>query len=425
MRLFDILALLIGFSAVFSWLNDRYLKLPSAIGLMLFAMLFSLVLQLPLPFLPDLQEQVARMLDSIDLTEAFLHGMLGFLLFAGALHVDLKELARQKWVIVTLATAGTIGAALLISGGSYLLFQAIGLPVPFIYCLLFGALISPTDPVAVLGILKRAKAPKALEMKITGESLFNDGVAVVLFMALLTLAVGETSPSILDTLILLLQEIVGGVLFGLVMGWIALQMIRRTENYQVEIMVTLALAMSGYAIAAHAHVSAPIAIVIAGLLIGSYGRTNAMHEATLHRLDDFWELVDEVLNAVLFVLIGLEVLVIQVSGDLILAGLIAIPLTLAARWISIALPIRLMRRSRTFEPGVVPILTWGGLRGGISVALVLSLPEGEIGDILLTVTYFVVVFSVLVQGLTIGPLVRAVAARSKRASDRADAEAST
>jgi CPA1 family monovalent cation:H+ antiporter len=425
MRLFDILALLIGFSAVFSWLNDRYLKLPSAIGLMLFAMLFSLALQLPLPFLPDLQEQVARMLDSIDLTEAFLHGMLGFLLFAGALHVDLKELARQQWVIGTLATAGTFGAALLISVGSYLLFHAIGLPVPFIYCLLFGALISPTDPVAVLGILKSAKAPKALEMKITGESLFNDGVAVVLFMALLTLAVGETSPSIPDTLILLFQEIVGGVLFGLVMGWLALQMIRRTDNYQVEIMVTLALAMSGYAIAAHAHVSAPIAIVIAGLLIGSYGRTTAVHEATLHRLDDFWELVDEVLNAVLFVLIGLEVLVIQVTGDLILAGLIAIPLTLAARWISVGVPIRLMRRSRTFEPGVVPILTWGGLRGGISVALVLSLPEGEIGDILLTVTYFVVVFSVLVQGLTIGPLVRAVAARGKRASDSAGAETAT
>ncbi len=414
MRLFDILALLIGFSAIFSWLNDRYLKLPSAIGLMLFAMVFSLALQLPLPFAPDLQEQVARMLGSIDLTEAFLHGMLGFLLFAGALHVDLRELARQKWAIITLATAGTFGAALLISVGSYLLFLAIGLPVPFVYCLLFGALISPTDPVAVLGILKSAKAPKALEMKITGESLFNDGVAVVLFMALLTLAVGDTSPSILDTLILLLQEIFGGVLFGLVMGWIALQMIRRTDNYQVEIMVTLALAMSGYAIAAHAHVSAPIAIVIAGLLIGSHGRATAVHEATLHRLDDFWELVDEVLNAVLFVLIGLEVLVIQVTGDLILAGLIAIPLTLAARWISVGVPIRLMRRSRTFEPGVVPILTWGGLRGGISVALVLSLPKGEIGDILLTVTYIVVVFSVLVQGLTIGPLVRAVAARANR-----------
>ena len=215
------------------------------------------------------------------------------------------------------------------------------------------------------------------------------------------------------------------MLFGVVLGWIALQMIRRTEHYQVEIMVTLALAMSGYAIAAHAHVSAPIAIVIAGLLIGSYGRTSAMHEATAHRLDDFWELVDEVLNAVLFVLIGLEVLVIQVSGDLILAGLIAIPLTLAARWVSIAFPIRLMRRSRTFEPGVVPILTWGGLRGGISVALVLSLPEGEIGDILLTVTYFVVVFSVLVQGLTIGALVRAVAARGKREPDRAGAETAT
>lgn len=414
MRLFDILALLIGLSALFSWLNDRFLKLPNAIGLMLVALVFSLLLQLPLPFAPGLEEQVAHMMESIDLTEAFLHGMLGFLLFAGALHVDLSELARQKWAVITLASASVVGATLLIGIGSYLLFLALGIPVPFLYCLVFGALISPTDPVAVLGILKSAGAPKALEMKITGESLFNDGVAVVLFMALLTLAAGETTPALGATLFLLIKEILGGLLFGFVLGWIALQMIRHTENYQVEIMVTLALAMSGYAIAAHAHVSAPIAIVIAGLIIGNHGRATAVTEATRHRLDDFWELVDEVLNAVLFVLIGLEVLVIEVTGDLILAGLLAIPLVLVVRFVSVGVPIHLMRRSRSFEPGVVPILTWGGLRGGISVALVLSLPKGSVADILLTVTYSVVVFSVLVQGLTLGPLVRAVAARARR-----------
>ena len=420
MRLFDILALLIGFSAIFSWLNDRFLKLPNAIGLMLVALVFSLLLQLPLPFAPGLHEHVAHMLGSIDLTEAFLHGMLGFLLFAGALHVDLSELAKVKWAVMVLASASVLGATVLIGGGSWLLFLVIGIPVPLIYCLLFGALISPTDPVAVLGILKSAKAPKALEMKITGESLFNDGVAVVLFMALLTLATGEEALGLGETLLLLIQEIAGGLLFGFVLGWIALLMIRRTDNYQVEIMVTLALAMSGYAVAAHAHVSAPIAIVVAGLLIGNHGRATAVTEATRHRLDDFWELVDEVLNAVLFVLIGLEVLVIEVTGEYLLAGLLAIPLVLGARLVSVWIPIHLMRRSRSFEPGVVPILTWGGLRGGISVALVLSVPKGSIGDVLLTVTYCVVVFSVLVQGLTLGPLVRAVAARTNRVTRPSD-----
>jgi monovalent cation:H+ antiporter, CPA1 family len=413
MRLFDVLAVLIGFSALFSWLNDRYLKLPNAIGLMLIALVFSLALLLPFPFARELEREVQIMLASIDFSEALLQGMLGFLLFAGALHVDLRELAKHKGAIMVLASASVLGATLLIGGGSWLLFRAIGIDVPLIYCLLFGALISPTDPVAVLGILKNAKAPKSLEMKITGESLFNDGVAVVVFMLLAGFAAGEANPGLGGTLWLFATEIFGGLAFGLVIGWIALYMIGKTANYQVEIMVTLALAMSGYAIAQHAHVSAPIAIVVAGLMIGSRGRSTALTEATKYRLDDFWELVDEILNAVLFVIIGLEVLAITMTGEFMLAGLLAIPLVLAARFVSVGLPFLVIRRFRRFEPGLLSILTWGGLRGGISVALALSLPEGDSRDVILTVTYIVVVFSVLVQGLTLGPLVRAVAARSE------------
>jgi len=408
MRLFDILALLIGFAAVFSWLNDRFLRLPNAIGLMLIALAFSLMLLLPLPFAQELEHEVELMLANIDLGEALLQGMLGFLLFAGALHVDLHELAKQKWVVGILASASVLGATLLIGGGIYLVFLILGIDVPFLYCLLFGALISPTDPIAVLGILKSAKAPKDLEVKITGESLFNDGVAVVVFMVLLGLATGEANPGLFGTLSLLATEILGGLLFGLALGWIAILMIQRTDNYQVEIMVTLAVAMSGYAIAQHAHVSAPIAIVVAGLLIGNRGRATAVTEETRYRLDDFWELVDEILNAVLFVLIGLEVLVISMTGQYMLAGLLAIPLVLAARLVSVGIPIHMMRRTHPFSPGVISVLTWAGLRGGISVALALSLPPGEVRDVLLTVTYIVVVFSVLVQGLTLGPLVRTV-----------------
>ncbi|CRI65824.1 Sodium/hydrogen exchanger [Thiocapsa sp. KS1] len=415
MRLFDVLAVLIGFAALFSWLNDRYLKLPNAIGLMLIALVFSLVLLLPFPFARELEQEVQRMLASIDFSEALLQGMLGFLLFAGALHVDLRELARHKWAIAILASASVLGATILIGGASWLLFFALGLDVPLIYCMLLGALISPTDPVAVLGILKQAKAPKSLETKITGESLFNDGVAVVVFTLLAGLAAGETAPAPGSALLLFATEIFGGLAFGFVIGWIALYMIGKTANYQVEIMVTLALAMSGYAIAEHAHVSAPIAIVVAGLMIGSRGRATALTEATRYRLDDFWELVDEILNAVLFVIIGLEVLAITMTGTFVLAGLVAIPLVLVARLVSVGLPFHLLRRRRHFEPGFLSILTWGGLRGGISVALALSLPEDSPRDLILTVTYIVVVFSVLVQGLTLGPLVRTVAARSERA----------
>lgn len=404
MRLFDIIAILITLSAVFSWLNYRVLKLPTAIGLMLSALLMSLMLQVP--FFGGLEHQAEAMLASIDFDETLLHGMLSFLLFAGALHVNLSDLAQQRWVIGILSTVGVVGATFLIAGGIYYVFSWLAIDVPFIYCLLFGALISPTDPIAVLGILKSAGAPKTLETKITGESLFNDGVAVVVFLVLVEIAAGHANVSFTSVATLFFKEAIGGLVFGFLCGSLAFFMLIKVDNYQVEVLITLALVTGGYAAAEHLHLSAPIAIVVAGLLIGNHGRRAAMSDKTREHLDTFWELVDEILNAVLFVLIGLEVLVISLRDDYLLAGVLAIPLILLVRLFSVGLPITMMRPFRSFTPGVVSLLTWAGLRGGISVALALSLPSGEMRDVLLTVTYVVVVFSILVQGLSLGPLVR-------------------
>jgi CPA1 family monovalent cation:H+ antiporter len=407
MNLFHILAMLLTASAIFSYINYRFLKLPTTIGIMLVALAFSLLLNLLSPFGIEIEHEVEIMLDSIEFDDAVLHGMLSFLLFAGALHVDLSELSRQRGVIITLATLGVVSATFIIGAVSWYVFNLVGVAIPFIYCLLFGALISPTDPIAVLGILKQSNAPKSLEAKITGESLFNDGMAVVVFLVLLRIAAGGTDVSASDVLLLFSQEAIGGVIFGLGAGALTYWMLKSVDNYQVEVLLTLALVTGGYAVAEVLHLSAPIAIVCAGLLIGNHGRTLAMSEKTREHLDTFWELVDEVLNAVLFVLIGLEVLTLVYDQKYLLAGLLAIPIVLLARFITVGIPITVMRRFRNFTPGAIKILTWGGLRGGISVALALSLPASDIRDALVVVTYVVVIFSILVQGLTIGPLIRA------------------
>jgi len=406
MNLFHILAILISLAAAFSFLNYRYLRLPTAIGLMLIALLASLGLVLLGPHAHGLKEYAARLLHAVDFDATLLHGMLSFLLFAGAIHINLADLARQRWVIATLATASVLGATFIIGFLAHGCFGLLGLDIPLIDCLLFGALISPTDPIAVLGILKRAGASKSLETKITGESLFNDGVAVVVFLALLSVAAGGHEVSAGSIVWLFLQEAVGGVLYGLAVGALAFWMLKQVDDYSVEVLITLALTTGGYALGELLHLSAPIAIVVAGLLIGNHGRAHAMSERTREHLDTFWELIDEILNAVLFVLIGLEVLILAYREEYLYAGLLAIPIALFARLVSVGIPIGLMRRFRDFSPMVVSVLTWGGLRGGISVALALSLPAGATRDALVTVTYVVVAFSILVQGLSIGPLVR-------------------
>jgi CPA1 family monovalent cation:H+ antiporter len=406
MNLFHILALLLTIAALFSYLNHRFLKLPTTIGIMLIALLFSLALLLLEPLVEGIADKVELMLKSVDFDAAVLHGMLGFLLFAGALHVNLADLAEQRGMIGFLATFGVIGTTAIIGVLSWWAFGLTGLEVPFIDCLLFGALISPTDPIAVLGILKQAGAPKNLEAKITGESLFNDGVAVVVFLVMADIAAGDDHISTWTVLGLFAQQAAGGVLFGLGTGFAAYRMLRSVDNYQVEMLITLALVTSGYALAEKLQLSAPIAIVVAGLLIGNQGRLMPMPERTREHLNTFWELMDEILNAVLFVLIGMEVLVLVFREQYLAAGLIAIPIVLLARFITVGLPITLMRRFRSFSPNTVKILTWGGLRGGISIALALSLPAGEVRNTLVAVTYEVVVFSILVQGLTIGWLIK-------------------
>ncbi|MCL4197279.1 MAG: sodium:proton antiporter [Phycisphaerales bacterium] len=413
--LFEIIAILITLAALFSYVNHRLLGLPTTIGLMILAMVLSTALIIAGTFVPSVRDAAEAMLESIDFDETLLHGMLGYLLFAGALHINLNDLARHKVVIGTLASIGIVISTALVGGATWCIFRLVGMPVDLIYCLLFGALISPTDPIAVLGILKSLAAPKDLETKIAGESLFNDGVGVVVFLALLGFAGaghGEEPVGLASVAMLFLKEVVGGAMFGLLIGLIAYCMLKNVENYQVEVLITLALVTGGYSVAYVWHLSGPIAMVVAGLLIGNHGRSFAMSDTTREHLDTFWELIDEILNAVLFVLIGLEVLVLTVEGRYVLAGVLAIPTVLAARFISVGVPMGVLPRPRRV-PHAVKLLTWGGLRGGISVALALALRDalkghvdGRVTDAILVMTYAVVVFSIVVQGLTIGPILR-------------------
>lgn len=406
MRLFDILALLITLTAIFSYINHRYLRLPLTIGVMLIGLIMSLCLLALKPLGLDLTPQANTILGEIDFNQTLMHGMLSYLLFAGALHVNLADLAEQKWLIATLATLGVLASTTIIGVLLWLLLDLINIDLPFLYCLVFGALISPTDPIAVLGILRTVHAPKSLETKITGESLFNDGIGVVVFILISGFAFGETDITPGAVIAFFLKEALGGVIFGFVIGGITYAMLKRVDNYQVEILLTLALVTGGYAMAEVLHVSAPIAIVVAGLLIGNHGRLLAMSEITVERLDTFWELIDEILNAVLFVLIGLEILVITFEAHLLIAGVLSIFIVLIARFVSVGVPIFFIRKFRELTPGVIKILTWGGLRGGISVALALSLPASAERETILAITYCVVVFSILVQGLTIGRLIK-------------------
>lgn len=408
MDMLQITAVLISLTAVFSFLNYVFLKLPSTIGVMAISMALSLMLLLlgGLGF-PLLLEQEQSLLAGIDFSTTLLHGMLSFLLFAGALHVDINRLSEMKWIVASLATIGVLISTLLVAVLLWGVSLLLDLPLTFIHCLLFGALISPTDPVAVISTLKTLGVPASLETKIAGESLFNDGVGVVLFLVIFNIAYASEPMQAVDVAELFVTETLGGALFGLLIGYIAYRMLRQVDNYQVEIIISLALVMGGYAFAEAWHLSAPIAIVVAGLLIGNHGRQFAMSDKTREHLDTFWELVDEILNAVLFVLLGLEIqLIIPISTNTFLLSLLAIPVVLLARFVSVSIPVSVLRSRYQFSPGVIKILTWGGLRGGISVALVLTLPADEVRLYLLPMTYAVVVFAMLVQGLTLGRVVK-------------------
>lgn len=383
---FDVIAVLVVLAALFSYVNSQWLRLPATIGLMLVALAFSLALLAIDHFGAGLGPRVRSFLERIDFSDTLLQGMLCFLLFAGSLHIDLADLAKNKGVIAILATLGVVGSTLAVGAGGWLAFGWLGLGIPFLVCLLFGALISPTDPIAVLAILKTANVPKALSTQIAGESLFNDGVAVVVFVVLLRLGTGAAGIGPVEVGLMFLREVAGGVALGLLAGWAAYLLIRRVDDYQVEILLTLALVVGSYALARRVHVSGPIAVVVAGLLIGNHGRALAMSDRTRENLDKFWELVDELLNAVLFVLIGLEVILVKLDRQLLLAAAVAALLVLAARLATVGLPLVLLRRRWQVARGSVRLLTWGGLRGGISVALALTLPAGPHRDAILAIT---------------------------------------
>jgi CPA1 family monovalent cation:H+ antiporter len=406
MPLFDIIALLLSLAALFAYINHRYVRLPPTIGVMVIALVVSLALIIAGEIVGEgVKAPAAELLRHIDFGEALLHGMLSLLLFAGALHIDLSDLRHEVGVVSVLSTIGVLLSTCIVGGLGWLVFRALGMSVPLLGCLILGALISPTDPIAVLGILKTAGAPRSLETQTAAESLFNDGIGVVVFLTLLDVA-HSGDFSLGWFLWLFVKSAIGGLLFGIGAGLVTYHALRRVNNYQVEVMITLALATAGYALAERLHLSAPIAIVAAGLLIGNQGRTLAMAKQTEKRLDDFWELVDEILNAILFVLVGLQVLVMPLGWIYFLASAVFVPIVLLARWASVAAVVSVMKRWRRFERGAIAILTWGGLRGGLSVAMALSLPPSPYRTTLIAITYGVVVFSIVVQGITIGRVVR-------------------
>ncbi|MEO6743075.1 MAG: sodium:proton antiporter [Caldimonas sp.] len=394
-------------TALLAYLNQRFVGLPTAIGVMAIALGASLMLVGldTIGVLPSLHAYEQGLLRRLDFTAVIMQGMLSLLLFAGALHVDLSELKALRWPVGLLAVFGTLASTMIVAFALWWLLPFVGLPLPLLHCLLFGALISPTDPIAVMGILKSAQAPQSLEIVIAGESLFNDGVGVVVFSLLLGVLLSGHTPSVGEGALLLFREAGGGVAFGLALGYVTFRLLRSIDHYQVEVLITLAAVMGGYTLATHLHVSGPLAMVVTGLMIGNHGRALAMSDATRHHVDLFWELIDEILNAVLFVLLGLEVTMVHFNGGVAPAAVVAVVLTLAARSLTVGLPMTLWRRFG-LPSGAWKVLAWGGLRGGISVALALSLPAGRERDILVAFTYCVVAFSILGQGLTIGHVVR-------------------
>ncbi|MEM9110556.1 MAG: sodium:proton antiporter [Planctomycetota bacterium] len=489
MSFFDIAGILVGLAALFALINHKLLKLPATVGLMLLALLHAVALLAIGQVYPGVLGSAELLIGSIDFDQTLMQGMLGYLLFAGALHVNLSDLKKQTWVIALLATVGVLATTFIVGGLTYLITGWLGIEVRFIYCLIFGSIVAPTDPIAVLGIVKKLGAPKTLETKIAGESLFNDGVGVVVFIALLGIAglgghensqnktqqqqaqppvvtIGEltitgtrveteinhetgepeliiTDPgtikhngvevsaplaieeihdesgqnSAVDVAKLFALEAGGGIALGFILGLLCFFLLRSIDHYATEILLSLAVVTGGYALAMDLHVSGPLAMVVAGLILGNHGRTLAMSEKTRDHLDTFWELVDELLNAVLFVLIGLEVLVLSFKGDYLLAGAMAIPAALLARFISVGSVVTALKKGagHEFTPHAVKVMTWGGLRGGISVALALSLKEeihaqqsmyDNVGELILTMTYAVVAFSILIGGLTMGPMLR-------------------
>ncbi len=407
MQLYQIFCILITVSAVFAYINYKFIKWPTTIGIMVLSLLSSLIIVIIGNYIPSVYSAAASIVESIDFNNLIMKMMLSFLLFAGSIHINSNNLKEERATVFTLATIGVIISTCIVGVLLFFVVKLFGLDIKLIYCLLFGSLISPTDPIAVLGILKEAKIPKKLELKISCESLFNDGVAVVIFLSILNIAqAGIENLSFTDIGLLFIKEAIGGVVYGALLGYLGFIILRSIDNYKVETLITIAIVMGGYALADLLHISGPLAMVMAGLIIGNSGKKLAMSATTRDYLDKFWELVDEILNAILFLLIGFEILVVKINSILLLVGVATIVIVLIARFISVALPVSILGYRKTFEKNTIPILTWGGLRGGLSVALALSLPEHMHREQFVSITYIVVIFSIIVQGLTIGKFAR-------------------
>jgi CPA1 family monovalent cation:H+ antiporter len=416
MELYYTFSVLIVLASFFSYLNLRFLKLPGTIGIMIIAMLVSVGIRLVGDsYFPTTTREFFQLIRTFDFNEILMGAMLNFLLFAGALHVNISDLRDQKIPIMIYSTISVVLSAFIISGLVYFVAPMFGVQLPYIFCLLFGTLISPTDPIVVLGVLKQAKVPKRIETKIVGESLFNDGVAVVMFAVVLKLATDpDFDVNFFSVSWLFAKEGIGGLLLGTILGFTASRVIKKIDDYKVSVLITLSIVMGGFLIAKALHVSSPLAMVVAGLVIGNYGKRVAMSEETKDYLEKFWELIDEILNAILFLFIGFELLLLPDLTEQLLIGFVAIFLVLFARLSSIVLPWKFFNMFKIF--GVKPaytrgsliVMVWGGIRGGVSIALVLSLPAGEYKDLLLEITYIVVLFSILVQGLTIGKVANRV-----------------
>ena len=410
MELYYSFSVLIVLAALFSYANLRFLKLPGTIGIMIIAMLVSVAIRLlGDSYFPDATKDMFQLFNSLDFNEILMGAMLNFLLFAGAMHVNILDLKNLRWTIATYATISVVLSAFIISVILYYIAPYFGIQIPYIYCLLFGTLISPTDPIVVLGILKQAKVPKIIETKITGESLFNDGVAVVMFAVVLQIATNPSFDADFSSVSkLFLMEAGGGILLGLLLGFTASRSMKKIDDYKVSALITLSIVMGGFLIAKELHVSSPLAMVIAGLIIGNYGKKFAMSKTTQDYLNKFWELIDEIMNAILFLFIGFELLLIEDLMDQILLGIATIFIVLLSRTLSIVIPARTILRKNTFSKGSLIVLVWGGIRGGVSIALVLSMPNSEWKDLLLEITYIVVLFSIVIQGLTVGKVAHRV-----------------
>lgn len=406
MDIFHLISILIVLSAGFAYINAKILKLPNSIGLMLVSLVFSLIILLTGNFYPHFRDFMTGMLNKINFSELLLEGMLSFMLFAGAIHIKYEDLKNERLSIMLFSTFSVVLSTFCVGFLSYHLLHLFEVQISFIHCLLFGALISPTDPIAVLSILKSAGVSKSLETKIAGESLFNDGVAVVVFITLLRLASPGSEISAGSVILLFGQEAVGGIILGLLLGYAGYKLLASIDNYQVEVLITIAIVMGGYTIAHFVHVSGPLAMVAAGLITGNQSKSYGMSDVTVEYIYKFWELIDEILNAILFVLIGLELLVIDKQQTVIMIGLVLIFLVLIIRYISVYIPSIVIRQKERITRGTLLILTWGGLRGGISIALALSIPHEYGKDIWVTITYVIVCFSILIQGTTIGTLTK-------------------